>query len=376
MKLTTKIKLNPDSDQIQLVRSTIEKSNQICNEISKLAFEKKNFNKFSLHKEIYHQVKEQFNAGSQQVVRAIGKTCDTYKKQVAKQTKFKKYSAVPYDARMLTFAPEGKYVSLWTNEKRLHIPYLCSDEQIEHLRAQKGESDLSYINGNFYLYCSYEIEPEELQDHYQVLGVDLGINNIAATSDGTIYSGKKLNSIRWRYQALREKLQKKHTKSSIRLLRKRKKKEANFIKDINHCISKQIVGNAKGTCSAISLENLKNIRQTSTVRRKDRYKHNSWSFYQLKQFIIYKAELQGIKVIEVNPAYTSQRCFDCGTIRKTNRQGPKYKCKCGYENNSDVNGALNIAVKGAAAINLPNVVNTGSKTLFNHKPIDLLSMGS
>jgi len=368
MKLITKIKLNPDSAQSQMIRSTIEHSNQICNEISRLSFERKNFNKFSLHNEIYHQIKEQFNAGSQQVVRSIGKTCDSYKKQISKQTKFKKYSAVPYDSRMLTFAPEGKYVSLWTNEKRLHIPYLCSDKQAECLRTQRGESDLVYVSGNFYLYCTYEIQSEDLQKYRQVLGVDMGINNIAATSDGVIYSGKKLNNVRIRYQKLREKLQKNHSKSSIRLLKKRKRKESNFIKDVNHCISKQIVRKAKGTCSAIALENLKNIRQTSTVRRKDRYKHNSWSFYQLKQFIIYKAELLGVNVIEVNPAYTSQRCFACGTIRKANRTGAIYKCKCGYENNSDINGALNIAVKGAAEINLPNVVNTGSKPLFNHKP--------
>ena len=264
---------------------------------------------------------------------------------------------------MLTFAPEGKYVSLWTNEKRLHVPYLCSDNQVEYLRTQKGESDLVYVNGNFYLYCAYEIQPEELQKYQQVLGVDLGINNIAATSDGVIYSGKKLNNVRMRYMKLREKLQKNHSKSSIRLLKKRKRKESNFIKDVNHCISKQIIRKAKGTCSTIALENLKNIRQTSTVRREDRYKHNSWSFYQLKQFIIYKAELLGINVIEVNPAYTSQRCYACGIIRKANRQGSKYKCGCGYENNSDINGALNIAVKGAAKINLPIVVNMGIKSL-------------
>lgn len=361
MKLITKIKLNPTDEQRSLVRSTIEQSNLICDEISRLAFEKKNFNKFSLHKEVYNQVKTQFNAGSQQVVRAIGKTCDTYKKQISRQTKFKKYSAVPYDSRMLTFAPEGKYVSLWTNEKRLHIPYLCSDEQAAKLRTQKGETDLVYLNGNFYLYCTYKIEPSELINYEQVLGVDLGINNIAATSDGIIYSGRKLNQVRTRYQKLREKLQKNHSKSAIRLLKKRKKKESSFVRDTNHCISKQIVRKAKGTCSAIALENLKGIRQTSTVRRKNHYKHSSWSFLQLKQFITYKAEIAGVTVIGVNPAYTSQRCFACGTIRKANRKGSRYKCECGYENNSDVNGALNIAVKGAAAINLPNVVNTGVK---------------
>ena len=348
-------------EQGQLVRSTIETSNQICDEISKLAFEKKNFNKFSLHKDVYQQIKTEFNAGSQQVVRAIGKTCDSYKKQISRQTTFKKYGAVPYDSRMLTFNTDGHYVSLWTSDKRIKIPYLCSDAQAESLRTQKGETDLVYISGNFYLYCTYEITPQELAGYRQVLGVDLGINNIAATSDGVIYSGKKLNNIRIRYQKLREKLQTRHSKSAVRLLKKRKRKESNFVRDTNHVISKQIVRKAKGTASAIALENLKGIRQSGTVRRKDRFKHQTWSFFQLKQFITYKAKLAGVTVIGVNPAYTSQRCFACGLIRKANRQGPSYKCRCGYENNSDVNGALNIAVKGAAAINLPNVVNAGVK---------------
>ena len=361
MKLVTKIKLNPTLEQGRLVRSTIETSNQICDEISKIAFEKKNFNKFSLHKDVYNLVKEQFNAGSQQVVRAIGKTCDSYKKQISQQTTFKKYGAVPYDSRMLTFNPDGHYVSMWTNDRRIKIPYLCSDVQAESLRTQKGETDLVYISGNFYLYCTYEITPEALAEYQQVLGIDLGINNIAATSDGVIYSGKKLNNIRMRYQKLREKLQKKHSKSAVRLLKKRKRKESKFVRDTNHVISKLIVRNAKGTASAIALENLKGIRQSGTVRRKDRFKHQTWSFLQLKQFITYKAEMAGVTVIGVNPAYTSQRCFACGLIRKANRQGPSYKCGCGYENNSDVNGALNIAVKGTAAINLPNVVNTGVK---------------
>jgi IS605 OrfB family transposase len=363
MKLTTKIKLNPTLEQGLMVRSTIEISNQICNEISRLAFEQKDINQYELHKLVYHPIKEQFNAGSQQVVRAIGKVFDSYKLNKTKLRSFKKYGAVPYDARMLTFVPEGKYISLWTNEKRLQIPYLCSDEQIENLKTQKGESDLVYLNGNFYLYCTYDVEAQALQSTQSILGVDLGINNIAVTSDGTIYSGKKLNNTRMRYKKLREKLQKKHSKSAVRLLQKRKRKESLFVRDVNHCISKQIVRKAKGTCSAIALENLKNIRKTSTVRRKDRYKYNSWSFFQLKQFITYKAELAGVVVIGVNPAYTSQRCFKCGTIRKANRQGSKYKCECGYENNSDVNGALNIAVKGAAIINLPNVVNAGVNPL-------------
>ncbi len=66
------------------------------------------------------------------------------------------------------------------------------------------------------------------------LGVDLGIVNIATTSDGEIMDGRELTRIRARERTLRTKLQKKNTPSAKRRLKRRRRKEARRAKDVNH----------------------------------------------------------------------------------------------------------------------------------------------
>jgi len=92
------------------------------------------------------------------------------------------------------------------------------------------------------------------------------------------------------------------------------------------------------------LENLKGIRQTAKSRRKQKYSLNSWSFYQLRQMIEYKAKKLGIFVFYVEPYYTSQRCCRCGHIENANRNKNLFHCKsCGTVENADVNAGFNIA---------------------------------
>ena len=67
------------------------------------------------------------------------------------------------------------------------------------------------------------------------------------------------------------------------------------------------------------------------------------TFYQLQQYIQYKARLSGIKVEYIDPKYTSQRCSKCGQIKKSNRNGNLYTCRCGNQIHSDLNAARNIA---------------------------------
>ncbi|MFJ7734275.1 RNA-guided endonuclease TnpB family protein, partial [Lysinibacillus sp. NPDC097231] len=83
-----------------------------------------------------------------------------------------------------------------------------------------------------------------------------------------------------------------------------------------------------------------NIRQTARTSRKNEKNLHNWSFYRLSQFIEYKANLMGIKVEFVNPAYTSQTCPKCSAKNKA--QDRKYTCKCGFEKHRDLVGAMNI----------------------------------
>lgn len=95
----------------------------------------------------------------------------------------------------------------------------------------------------------------------------------------------------------------------------------------------------------IIMENLENIRNTvNGLNRADRNIH-SWTFYQLQQFIEYKAELAGIKVEYINPKYTSQSCSRCAKVKKSNRKANLYSCECGNHIHSDLNASRNIANK-------------------------------
>ena len=138
---------------------------------------------------------------------------------------------------------------------------------------------------------------------------------------------------------------------------------ARFRDTYNHKISRSIVDYAiKNGCGTIQLENLKAIADTQMdkaekdkdakkisegqFKARNAYLRN-WSYYDLQQKIENKAKENGIEVIYINPAYTSQRCNKCGAIHAESRPtNTKYKCiECGYEENADYNASQNIAIK-------------------------------
>jgi len=119
-------------------------------------------------------------------------------------------------------------------------------------------------------------------------------------------------------------------------------------------VSKHIVEQAKEQQQAIALEDLTGIRDRTNrkIRKSRRGMHNTWSFYQLRAYIEYKAARAGIEVIPVNPAWTSQMCSNCWHIGS--RSGVHFRCSnCGAELHADVNGAVNIATVGAAVVTRP-----------------------
>ena len=68
-----------------------------------------------------------------------------------------------------------------------------------------------------------------------------------------------------------------------------------------------------------AIEDLSGIRMRETVKKGNKYIHNSWAFYQLRLFIEYKAMEAGIPVIVIDPHNTSRECPNCHTISKKNR---------------------------------------------------------
>jgi IS605 OrfB family transposase len=355
MKLTAKIKLTPDEWQYQSLLKTLESANAACNAVSEVAWEKRIFKHYDLHHECYHAIREQFTLSAQVAVRVLGKVADTYKKDKRTKRAFRPHGSIAYDSRILSFKLSKQTVSIWTVDGRKIIPFVAGDRQLALLQHQRGESDLVLMNKAFYLYVTCEVDdptPFEVDD---VLGVDLGVVNIAADSDGEIHQGKPVNNVRVRYSKLRRKLQKKGTKSAKRLLKKRRKREKRFVNDVNHCLSKQLVKKAECTERGIALEDLTNIRDRVRARKSQRLLLHSWSFADLQNKISYKAKRAGVPVVFVNPAYTSQTCPACGCVDKHNRKSQSEFCcvSCGHAAHADTTAAQNIRVLGRAAVNQP-----------------------
>lgn len=190
----------------------------------------------------------------------------------------------------------------------------------------------------------YEInEIEKVNESNNVMGVDLGIKCPAVSycTDGSVKfygNGRKNKYMRRHYANLRKWFQKAKKPTVAKRI---KNKEQRIMKDIDHKISREIVNTAKKhKAKVIKLERLENIRSTTRTSRKNNPSLHTWSFYRLAQYIEYKAKLVGIEVEYVDPAYTSQKCPQCGNIHHAKDR--KYICKCGYHTHRDLLGAINI----------------------------------
>jgi IS605 OrfB family transposase len=342
MKLTAKIRLNPDPAQRKALLNTLEQANACCNWISEQAWELQVFGQYSLHKLLYAEAREKFPLGAQVVIRVLAKVGDAYKLGRLTQRRFARHGAISYDSRILSFKSDT--VSIWTTSGRIKIGYSAGDRQKILLESQQGESDLIYHRGKFYLAATCDIPDPEPSTVDDFLGVDFGVKTIAATSDGKKMSGSKVNNVRYRHRALRSKLQRRGTRSAKRKLKRLSGKESRFATDSNHVISKQIVAEAKGTHRGIALEELKGIHDRVTVRKTQRAVLRSWSFFQLRAFVEYKAKQAGVQVLAVDPRNTSRECSQCGHTAKENRKTQdKFVCvRCGFSLHADINAAINI----------------------------------
>src|SRR5262249_41835453 len=138
-----------------------------------------------------------------------------------------------------------------------------------------GGADLVWRLGLYYLHITQSRPaPPETDPDGGILGLDLGIVNLATDSDGQTFSGAAVKKARTRYHLRRQRLQQVNTKNAKRRLPKNAGSERRFQKDVNHCISK-----------ALALEDLSGLRERVTVRHEQRYVRHSWAFYQLRQFL-------------------------------------------------------------------------------------------
>jgi IS605 OrfB family transposase len=371
MKQTMLLKLAPTIEQHQALLETMHVFNEAANYVASIAFAEKSANKFELQKLVYGELRTTYHLPAQLAIRCISKATEAYKRDKSIQPTFRPEGAIVYDPRVMAFKGIDT-VSLLTLSGRVLVPFLFGRYQEARLGSIKGQADLIYRRGVFYLAVTLNVPEPTPDTPDRTLGVDLGMVNLATDSEGEAFSGEAAENVRQRYHTLRQRLQKHGTKSAKRHLKKLSGKEARFRRNTNHVISKRIVQKAKANGQAIAIEDLRHIRTRTerTVRRSQRSKHSSWAFFQLRFFLSYKAALAGVPLHTVDPAYTSRTCSQCGHCAKENRKSQAMFCcqACGYTDNADRNGAINIS-RASVMVPIVGLKNSRNNRLFGQGPL-------
>ena len=382
---TIKLRIHVTPEQEVLLRQMTEQYRQACNFVSQYIFD----NQFdltyqSLNKKLYSDLRGLFGLKSQLAQSSIKTTIARYKtvKQQLFQNPYRykdedgRWQRIPKTLEWLwnsvffrrpqadlvrnrdySFVDDGQVLSINTLGKRTN----CTFEG-EHFAGylnvsyQLGTAKLVELKGRWYLHIPVTKAVEDFQKECvrHVVGIDRGLRFLAVSYDEQgktkFVSGKKIATKRHKFQEVRKQLQAKGTKSAKRKLKAISGRENRWMSDVNHQISKTLVQKygkdtlfVLGDLAGVSFEE-SNLSRTA----KQNYDLRSWSFYQLEQFLTYKAHENRSEVLKVSAKYTSQRCPKCGIIRKANRDHHKhlYSCQCGYKSNDDRIGAMNIQLLG------------------------------
>jgi len=308
---------------------------------------------------LYDQLKTETDLTANLVQKGIRRAVEAVKSGVERlkrgeDTSKPHFSAdsVVYDKRSATFHRD--HVSLSTVDGRIECEYILPDDAETPPTKYVADDDwafrmghLQYRDGDWYLHASMQKEtdetPESDAEHRTVLGVDLGVNNLAVASTGTFWSANEFNHWRREYEKRRGDLQQCGSRHAHENIQSVGRKETGRFEIHLHSVANELIEEAiENDCSHIVFEDLTHIREEIPEAT---WQH-VWAFRRLYEYVEYKAVKQGVEVVQVDPRNTSNRCSTCGFTHDDNRQQESFACQqCGYENHADYNAAKNVGLQ-------------------------------
>ena len=310
--LTIVCKLQPTKEQISQIEDTLVGFANACNHINN-TIDPKLTNAVRIQTLIYYAVRELFGLSANLAVRAIARVSANRKTAKQKKSLVKDFkpTSIDYDARIFDFREKDWTASVTLIGGRQHIKMDAGNYQRGKLKNRKPKSATlcKHKDGNYYIHIQVKDDVPEPNNGESVIGVDLGRRDIAVTSDGDSWSGEDIEQVRGKFSRVRASLQQKATKGT-RSTRRR---------------ARQILKRLSG--------------------REQRYQ--SWLNHTISRTM-----QAGVSLVKINPAYTSQMCHSCHHIHPVKgssyRSGKTFKCgHCGWKNDADFNGAMNIEIIGA-----------------------------
>ena len=364
VRRTAITRLSVNGGQRDALEATITDWKRGCQIATNLAWGKCN-TRSDVQPLAYDTVREDTDLSSQHAILATHQAAQAITGCIARRSKGQKASkpefsapTVKYDTRTMTLF-DDETVSLTTTDSRVRVDLVLPEDpdgyQRQYLDADEWEpteSTLTARDGDFYLHIGfrrYRNDTERSTDTAEngtVLGVDLGVENIAVTSTARFFSGGELTHRFDRFEGVRGGLQQTGTRSAHRTLKQASGRQERHSRDVLHQVANGIIAEAiDHDCSTIVFESLTDIRENIPEAR---WQHR-WAFRQLVGYVEYKAETAGIAVEQMPPNHTSQRCsrVGCGFTARENRPSREhFRCqKCNHEANADYNAARNIGLR-------------------------------
>jgi IS605 OrfB family transposase len=333
---------------------------------------------------LYYDVRQRFGLSSnlsQQAFRRVAANRKAAKSQ-GEAVKAFEATSIQYDQRIFAFRERDWSVSLTLLRGRVRFPLHLGNYQRGKLTGQQPTSAqlCKHRDGSYAVHIQVKVPVPSPTTPTDVLGVDLGRTDIAHTSDGDAWDGADIRQCRDHFARMRAALQhkaSKGTRSTRRrcreLLARLSGREKRFQRHTNHAISKTLVQTAHTRQAALALEDLTGIRERTNQEprlKTERRRSNNWAFYQLREFVAYKAQGAGVVLYFVPAAYTSQMCHTC--LHIGSRKGKRFACTspaCGWTGDADFNAAKNIQTLG---LSLNQPCGPWVHSLLSGKPAGLL----
>jgi IS605 OrfB family transposase len=376
MDRTITLKLNITSDtQLELLHLTQAQFTASFNQLCTFGWEHQLHNHVKLQRACYYPLRQQFpQLPSQLVIAATHKSAEALKSAASLLKNGRKARqphsqrcAVRYDARTYWVKWDTQQISLATTQGRLVFSFEIPTYAHKYLATKPptASADLIYKKGQFWLHVVVSLPDALYTANGQVVGTDLGQKRPAVTSQRKFLGKRQWAEVDHKYFRIRRKLQSKGTKSAKRHLKKLAGRQQRFHWDCDHTLSKRIVQSVSAGATIV-IENLTYIRTRAKTRKgESRRRLHGWSFAQLRAFLSYKAEERGMRVVAIDPRYTSQTCSKCGYRSKANRRSQsEFRCgKCNYQLNADLNASYNIRDKHLASVGTSDASGLQSMSL-------------
>ncbi len=188
------------------------------------------------------------------------------------------------------------------------------------------------------------------------IGIDMGLNNFVALSDGKtiqkpkFFKQKEKRIARWQRIVARRKKGSKRRQTAKEQLQKEWNTVTNQSNDFMHKLSDKLVNEGYTSFAAESL-NIQNMEKSHRLAQS--IQNASWN--RFISMLSYKAESAGMGFVTVLAKNTTQECNRCGSVKKDKDkltlEDRIYNCStCGLTMDRDVNASMNILKRGRAGL--------------------------